>query len=215
MSEWWVDANSLASLGASQVGKTSVVRELHAETSRVSIWLNETGDERVGNVTGKRVRSTGGLKSGFAEDVRRYNFLSRDRRSDVVGLQEWLWSVAERADRRLPLQVVIDEAHRAAPQTNADGVPHRDAVRKLSKEGIKRNIKLVLITQDPVAIDKQALRQMKYRLVFPMANEQWDALSKYGFRRDLVEDAPEYTGVLHHQTGGVLQDEVRAKEKYA
>lgn len=212
---WATDAGSIGVLGRTQTGKTTSSREVHAETSRVSIWLNRRGSDRVPNVAGKRVRSLEGLESGFRSNTRRYNFLSAAPEQDVVTLQEWLWEVAHRADRELPLQLVVDEAHHLAPQTNAKDEPSRDAVRKLAKEGMKRNIKLVLITQDPVALDKQTLRQTEYRLIFEMSTEAQHHVSEYGFDFEQLATTDKHTGVLHRADGEVLDGAVKARSKYA
>lgn len=212
---WALDSGSVAVLGRTQTGKTTSSREMHAETSRVSIWLNRRGTDRVGNVAGKRVRSIKGLESGFASNTYRYNFLSSDPEQDVVTLQEWLWEVAHRADRELPLQLVVDEAHHLAPQSQKKDLASRDAIRKMAKEGMKRNIKLILITQDPVAMDKQTLRQSEYRLIFEMSTEAQHHTREYGFDFERLSETDKHTGVLHRADGEVLDGAVKARSKYA
>jgi DNA-binding ferritin-like protein (Dps family) len=210
------DAHNLAVLGATQTGKTSFARELHDRTPRVSIWVNERGDHRVPNVAGVEARTLQGVKEAFANDEWRVNYLPADRREAIVELQEWLWTVADRVDRQLPMQVVVDEVDRVAEQSGKSygNLPARDAVRDFTSEGVKRGVKFVGITQDPVTYDKQALRQSRYRAVWDMSAENRNAVRKYDFDWGAVESAPRYAGVLHHMSGRVI-GQVKAEARYA
>jgi DNA helicase HerA-like ATPase len=211
------DAHNLAVLGATQTGKTSFGRELHVTSPRhVSIWLNERGTHRVPDVEGRVVRSMRELRQAFADDVRRVEFLPADRREAVVDLREFLWSVADRTDRSLEVQVVADEVDRLAEQSGKayGNLPSRDAVRDFTSEGVKRNVKWVGITQDPSSYDKRALRQSRYRAVWEMSAENRNAVRKYGFAWDQIDEAPQYAGVLHDHTGDVLGT-VKAEARYA
>lgn len=210
------DAHNLAVLGATQTGKTSFARELHATTDRVSIWLNERGDHRVPNIDGTVARSLREVKQAFAADEYRVEYVPADRRDAVVALRSWLWEVAERLDRQLPMQVIADEIDRLAEQSGKSygNLPARDAVRDFTSEGVKRNVKWVGITQDPSSYDKRALRQSRYRAVWPMSAENRDAVSKYGFNWSRIDDAERFAGILHTHTGDVLA-EVKAEARYA
>jgi len=212
-----VDGHNMTILGITQSGKTAVARELQATTPRVSIWVNERGDNRVANIAGTEARSLEGVKKALARDEWRVNYLPRDRNEAIADLRAWLWQVADRTDRQLPLQVVVDEVDRVAPQSGKayGNLPHRDACRDFTSEGAKRGVKFVGITQDPVTMDKQTLRQSRYRLVFPMSAENWKAVSNYGFDRGAVDDAPRYAGVLHAADGTVLEKAVKAEARYA
>lgn len=212
-----VDGHNVAILGITQSGKTAVARELHATTPRVSIWVNERGDNRVANIAGSEARSLEGVKKALARDEWRVNYLPRDRNDALPELRSWLWQVADRTDRQLPLQVVVDEVDRVAPESRKayGNLPGRDACRDFTSEGAKRAVKFVGITQDPVTMDKQTLRQSRYRLVFPMSAENWKAVRNYGFDRSAVDDAPQYAGVLHAADGTVLEGMIKAEARYA
>jgi sugar phosphate isomerase/epimerase len=203
-------------LGATQTGKTSTARELHATTSRVSIWVNERGDNRVPNVAGVEARSLEGVRRAFARDEYRINYLPADRNDAVPELRAWLWDVADRTNRKLPVQVVVDEVDRVAPQSGEKygNAPARDAVRDFTSEGVKRNVKFVGITQHPQGYDKEALRNSRYRLVWPMSAEAQRSVSNYGFDFGAVRDAAEYAGVVHHMSGEVVGT-VKAEARYA
>jgi DNA helicase HerA-like ATPase len=214
MSHWANDAGSVIILGRTQTGKTTTAREIAAESDRVVIWVNGRGDNRIRGVPGNRYRSLEGIKRGFARDETTFNLLG-DPAASIVALREWLWSVAERTDRQLPLTVIVDELHELAPQTQRDTHRSRDAIRKLSKEGRKRNIKLIGITQDPVSMDKQTLRQREYLVVFSLSAEQARYIADYGVDVDLINDQPQYSGVLFHADGRVLETGLKARGKYA
>lgn len=213
--QWYDDAGSLHVLGRTQTGKTSAAREIHAENQRVSIWLNEQGTDRVPGVAGKRVRSVQALETGLANDVRKFNWLSNDRHSDVQTLREWAWKKADMANRRFPMQLVGDELHRLAPQSQKDELGHRDAVRRVAKEGMKRNVKIVGVTQDPVSVDKQTLRQREYLLCMALSHEQASYLSDYGAQVAQINAQPEYAGIVYHADGSITAEGVKAAGKYA
>lgn len=210
------NGHNVAVLGATQTGKTSFARELHATTPRLSIWLNEPGEHRVPDVDGVVARDLDDVRAAFANDQLRIDYVPADRDEAVVELQRWLWKVSDRADRQLPIQVIADEVDRLAPESQKQygNLPPRDAVRDFCSEGVKRGIKWVGITQDPSTYDKKALRQSRYRAIWPMSAEQKSAVRKYGFNWDRIESAGQYTGVLHHMSGQVI-GEVRAEERYA
>ena len=208
--------HNLVCLGATQTGKTSFTRELHATTPRVSIWVNERGKHRVPNVDGTVARDLDDVRAALANDDLRVEFLPADRNEAIVELQDWLWKVADRADRELPMQVIVDEVDRAAPQSQKQygNLPARDAIRDFTSEGVKRGIKFCGITQDPASYDKRSLRQSRYRAIWQMSAEQRSAVSDYGFDFRRVDDAPAYAGILHHMSGQVLGP-VKAEARFA
>lgn len=215
MTQWFDDAGNLLVLGRSQTGKTTAVREIHAENRRLSIWLNEPGKHRVENVAGKRVRGLQAIESGMAEDTYKFNYIAQDRTAAIQELQEWAWRKAELSNRQLPMQIVVDEIQRVAPQSSKHELPGRDEVRIMLKEGMKRNVKFVGITQDPVSFDRQSRSQREYLLLFPLAKEQRDTITDYVNDIDLVNQQPEYNGVVYHADGRALHEGVKAKAKYA
>lgn len=220
LQEALVDGFNLTVLGKTQTGKTSFMRELHATTPRtVSIFFNEQGDDRVPNIAseGKPVRSVEGVRQALSRNQLRINFLSADRHRDAPELRRLLWDLSDRADRQLSMQVLTDEIHRLAPQTNEADHAGRDAVRRFHKEGVKRGIKFVDATQDPTAMDKGSLRQTEYRLVFTMSNENRNAsaVKDMGLNWDAIDDGPRYSGALHHDSGRVLERNVQASERFA
>jgi len=218
MTQWANDAGHVWIVGRTQTGKTTTAREIYAESGRVNIWVNERGDSRIQGIrslSDGSYRSLRGLKKGFARDETRLEFLPADRNEGIVELQQWLWTVAERTDRQLPISVFADEIHRIAPQSQKTDLPPRDAVRTISKEGKKRNVKFVGISQDPVSFDKQSLRQRDYLLVYELAHEQASYLADYGVNVETVNSQPEYAGVLYHADGRKLQSGIKAAGRYA
>jgi len=215
----WTDGYNMAVLGKTQTGKTSTCRELHATSPRLSVWLNEAGIDRVDDVPGYTVQSLDGLREAFANDEFAVEWVSHDRQRDILELQKFLFQVADRTDRELMMQVIVDEVQDVAPQdATSEDMEAVKTVRRFCKRGVKRNIKFVAITQDPTAYDKQALRQSEYRLIFDMANEnrKSSVLRKMGFDWGAVDATPDrYTGVLHDDSGTVLDEDVKAEARFA
>ena len=211
-----VDGQNMAVLGATQTGKTSFVRELQAKTPRRAIWVNERGSKRVPGVAGVEACSLRAVKTALANGEQRVEFLPEDRRVALPELRRFLWELADRVDREAELQVVVDEVDRVAEQSGKKygNLPSRDAVRDFTSEGVKRGVKFVGITQDPTTYDKQALRNSRYRAIWPMSAEHQNAVRKYGFDWDRVRDAEQYAGVLHYMDGTVI-GEAKAEARYA
>lgn len=215
MSHWTTDSGSVAILGHTQTGKTTLARQMHAENSRLSIWINGRGEDRVPNVHGERYESVDGVVRGMARDETKINLLSKDPKADVVTLQERMWGWAHRTDRQLQMQVVIDELHNVAPQSGKETLPPRDAVRKMAKEGQKRGIKFIGITQDPVSMDKQTLRQTEYTALFANHYTQETSLERLNLPFDDAQRLPEYHCMVIDAKGERIEEAIKAHEKYA
>jgi len=218
MTQFGTDAKHLFIVGATQTGKTTAAKEIFAESLRVGIWVNERGKHRVEgvqNLADDSYRSLRGVKKGFDRDEIRIEYLPADRREGLSKLIDWLWTVAERTDRALPLSIFIDEMHKVAPQSQRDALAGRDDVRAITKEGEKRNIKLVGISQDPVSFDKQSIRQRNYLLCYELAAEQSRYLRDYGVEVEEINAQPEFAGVLYDRSGATLATGVKAKSRYA
>jgi hypothetical protein len=215
----WTDGYNMVVLGKTQTGKTSFGRELHDTSPRVSVWLNATGKDRVDDVPGVTVQSVDGVRRAFANDEYAIELVTADRQAALVELQEFMFRVADRTDRELMMQIVVDELQEVAPQSGKSfgNFPSRDAYRRFSKRGVKRNIKLVGLTQDPTAADAQSLRQAEYRVVFEMTHEarQSSVVRRMGFDWGAVDDGDRYTGTLFKDTGEVLERNVKAEARYA
>lgn len=215
---WYDNAGNVFILGRSQTGKTALAREIH-DNQRVSIWVNERGDDRVPDVPRDQdyaYKSIQGLEKALSRNERNIEFLTDDRAEAVEKLKAWLWTKAELGDRRVPFQIVCDELHRVAPQSAKDygNLPGRDQIRDFTKEGMKRNIKLVGITQDPVSMDKQSLRQREYLVLLGLAKEQRDYVGEYVDDLSPVFNQPEYAGVVYHAEGNVVAEGAKAQRRY-
>jgi DNA helicase HerA-like ATPase len=214
------NAKHMFIVGATQTGKTTTGKEMFAESERVGIWVNDRGKHRVEGIeelADGSYRSLRGVKAAFGRDEARIEYLPADRKEGLSKLTDWLWSVSDRVARQLPMTVYLDEMHKVAPQSgkaygNLEG---RDDVRDITKEGEKRNIKFVGISQDPVAFDKEALRQRNYLLCYELAHEQADYLRDYGASVQTINAQPDYAGVLYDRSGQVVAEDVKAKERYA
>jgi DNA-binding ferritin-like protein (Dps family) len=218
MTQFAEDAKHLFIVGATQTGKTTTAKEIFAESSRVGIWVNDRGKHQVEGVrtlADGSYRSLRGIKKAFFRDETRIEYLPADRREGLSDLTDWLWTVADRTDRDLPVSIFVDEMHKVAPQSQKDELVGRDDVRTITKEGEKRNIKMVGISQDPVSFDKQSLRQRNYLLCYELAREQTRYLRDYGVDVEEINAQAEFSGVLYNRSGRVAATSVKAKSRYA
>lgn len=215
MSHWTVDPGSVVILGRTQTGKTSLARQLHARNDRLSIWLNEQGANRVPQVTGKTVSGFEALRNGMQNDRYKFNWLSSNRNQDIRRLQNWMWDIAAETNRQFRMQLIVDELHRLSPQSNKDELLGRDDIRRIAKEGMKRNVKLIGITQDPVALDKQTIRQREYLLLFGLSKEQQEYVGDYVGDISAVYQQDQFEGVLYHSSGELREQGVKADKKFA
>jgi len=219
MSKWANDPKHLFIVGATQTGKTTTAKEIFAMSERVCIWVNDRGKHRVEGVeeyADDTYKTVNDVRNGFGSDESRIEFLPADRRKGLAELTDWLWGASDRVNRKLPITVFVDEMHKVAPQSQKDygNLPGRDDVRDITKEGEKRNIKFVGISQDPVSFDKQSLRQRNYLLCYELAREQSDYLADYGANVGEINDQPDYAGVLYDRQGFVVAEGVKAEARY-
>lgn len=220
MSDAWPwDSRPMVILGQNQTGKTVLARQIHDQTHRVTVWLNASGQDRVESVPGKTVQSVRGQRNSLESALRaghsRMELVTTDRETTIPKLKSWLFDKSDKSGRDAPLQVVLDESHEVAPNTQAKDEPSRDAVRRLASAGAKRNIKLVLLSQQPTRLDKTTVRESKIRVVYPMSAESQKDFSDYGFDFDQVLSNPDYCGVVHASTGEVIEKRVKASADYA
>lgn len=220
MSDAWPwDSRPMVILGQNQTGKTVLARQIHDQTQRVTVWLNASGQDRVESVPGETVQSVRGERNSLESALRaghsRMELVTNDRETTMPTLKSWLFDKSEKSGRDAPLQVVIDEGHLVAPNTQSQDQPSRDAVRRIASAGAKRNIKLVLLSQQPTRLDKSTVRESKIRVVYPMSSESQRDFAEYGFDFDRVLDNPDYCGVVHASTGEIIEGKVKASADYA
>lgn len=211
--KWATDPGSIGIFGHTQTGKTTIARQVHAENQRISVWLNKAA-EPVPNVSGKRVSGLRAILSGMKDGQRKFNYISRNPQQDFEELRSWMFELADSYGRETPLQVVGDEWEEIAPETNKTSHTGRDATWKLIKEGQKRNVKGIFITQDPTAISKKCMRQTEYTLLFENHFSQKDSLERLGLPFEKAQQLPDYHA-LAIASNGTVMDTVTGKAKYA
>lgn len=216
---WMTDPESVAIFGHKQTGKTTLARQLHAESRRISIWLNDASEpvEAVPKEGHAPVSSVSGIRKRMKQGARAIEYRSRNKEQDFAQLVDWMFSVSEEFNRKVEFQIIGDEWHMVAPQTNEKRHTGRDATRKITKRGEKRNIKGVFITQDPVSTDKQWIRQTGYVVLFHNHFSQEDSLRRLNLPFTRAQNLPQYAALVVDSRGYVITPDggVKAKTKYA
>ena len=218
-SEWRTNHESIVICGRTGSGKSTLAKTVHSNSPRISIWLNEKGADREPRVSGKRVRTPRALESGLRDGISTYNWISSNRERDVQALQKWCWRKYQVAkDRGVgtpKFQIIIDEAHREAPQTNKKDVASRDAIRRLMREGRKRGVKTILCSQQVQSLDKQSIRERGYLCAFELSIEQQRYMRDYGVDVNDVQDLKDYSCIVYRADGTVEERNVRGDSRYA
>lgn len=143
--------------GDSGGGKTTLMRQMHAEFNGLSIWINHTNAD---GLDGRSIKSGATVRSA-----------SEARQSDAVRLN-WVTSDPTETAREArqvaheyhdatgyPVQVVIDEAHEVLPDGKVDV---DNPVKRMLHEDRDRALKVVIATQDPSDFDYTPIKQCKY-----------------------------------------------------
>lgn len=149
--------------GATRGGKTVTANHQHAEFSGLSIFFNS---EEESNIVGFRVRSPKELLEGIKRVGWNgtFDYVPRAQTGDGLqdelnALQPLLFRLADMKNRDHPMQIVVDECQDYAPQGGAENGLH-----VLVRKGLKRNIKVVLLSQDPATVSKTVIRQCYYKV---------------------------------------------------
>lgn len=212
---WITDNGGIAIMGKKQTGKTTAARQLFLEGDRIAIWVMPLGDEKIpmpssspteksGSVVS--VRSEYALVEAIANGRRHIIYRVKNVQHTIEPVRARLWAMSEATGRDMRVSLFVDEVHNYAPEgATKNDRESRDAIRKIAKEGEKRGVKFTPITQDPVSLDKQTLRQMEYFLIFsigPLSNP----FKQYDIDITHVANTDEYCAVLYqneYEEGGV------------
>lgn len=151
--------------GASDGGKTTLLREGHFEFDGQSIWVNHTAgakDAFTEGVSGYHCRGRKSMHTGVGEfddwsdvclnlrctDVREGTELAVEHAVDT-------WDTAG-----VPTQIIVDESHHLLSE-DVDGDRSNPANWALA-EGRDRGVKLIVATQNPKALDYTELPNARY-----------------------------------------------------
>lgn len=223
---WQTDNGSILILGKKQTMKTTAARELHAETNRVSIWIMPSGNERIPHVKGggSPVGSKQALTEAIADGRRHIVWQSSNVNNAVIEFREWAWDIAQETDRQARIQVIIDEIHNVAPANpTKEQLPATRAVQKLSKEGEKRGVKFIAITQHPTSYNAQARSQHEYLMIAKITPEMRQPFEGWGVDWTVVNDLDEHCAAVFqneldlssgHGDAKLLEPEVCPKSKH-
>jgi len=143
--------------GDSGGGKTTLMRQMHAEYNGLSIWINHTGAD---GLSGRHLDSAATVRSASEarqSSAARLNWVTSE---PVEPAREARQVAHEYHDATgYPVQVVVDEAHEVLPDGKVDV---DNPVKRMLHEDRDRALKVVIATQDPSDFDYTPIKQCKY-----------------------------------------------------
>ncbi|MEJ2249870.1 MAG: ATP-binding protein [Candidatus Lokiarchaeota archaeon] len=102
-----------------------------------------------------------------------------------------IYQKAESGDLKFPIFIFIEESHRLIP--SRENSLSKNIIKRISAEGRKFGVFLVLITQRPYKIDQDALSQCNSQIIMRMTNPEDQKAVKTSSERvseDLLDDLP-------------------------
>lgn len=171
-------------VGASDGGKTTLLREMHDEFQGVSIWINHND---ASNVAGYRTVGRKGMHTACARyeswsDVR-INFRGDnplEMMAEAVDFAADVWDTVG-----VPVQIIADEAHHIVGE--GMGTARDNAGMWALAEGRDRGIKFVIATQNAQKLDYDELLNVKYwAWVGEYAKAQEGFINYWGFDKDSI-----------------------------
>lgn len=147
-------------VGDSGAGKTTLLREIHAEFAGYSVWIDHNGVSGIDGRAGEgytTVSSVAELKAANGTHIR---YQCSDPVKAVGAIRGHLKGVYDRTG--WPVQVVIDEAHAALPDSDKSAAGEGHPVAKMLHEDRDDGLKVVLGTQDPTEFYYPPIKQAAY-----------------------------------------------------
>jgi DNA helicase HerA-like ATPase len=143
--------------GDSGGGKTTLMRQMHAEFNGLSIWINHTNAD---GLDGRSIKSGATVRS--AAEARqssavRLNWVTGDPTETAAAARQVAHEYNDATG--YPVQVVIDEAHEVLPDGKVDV---DNPVKRMLHEDRDKALKVVIATQDPSDFDYTPIKQCKY-----------------------------------------------------
>lgn len=193
--------------GDSGGGKTTLLREMHAEFRGVSIVVNH---EHEAGFAGPRAASPDKARQVIADAARwdraRVNYWSqrdpKEQIAEVRRLCHAIWAYAG-----VPQQIVVDEAFELVPDYKADSGPGsgNPIVTALKKDRDK-GTKVVLAAQDPQPLYYPAIKQLKYHVWVGTPSIHHRGFMDYmGFPRQQMMELRDYQYMVLNKQAEILE----------
>lgn len=152
--------------------------------ARIRSIAKDFGQDKVGERAARRVEAAVRRSLLLAEDLGKWplemaerpivnvyvGHLGQEARNLIVGASARLLQILRRKGKVPPFVLILDEAHLFLPG-GGEVTPSTRVIRELVRTARHDAIGIVLITQSPASMDKQALLTCNTRLVFALDRE--------------------------------------------
>lgn len=207
--DWVTDDTHAFLSGATGAGKTTLSRQLHAESGKVSIYWNHL---KLDGIEGYTVHSIGELKGALRQgyDLIDYHppWQDDEARDEFIDVVDLLFRLADRLPA-VEWQLVVDEIHNYAGKN--EGSP---PAARVWKEGRNANIRGIGLSQEPETVHGSILRQSG-RTVWLGQVPAWsqDYMERVHAPVDKINQNGEHDAALLNQNMEFL-GRFRASEEY-
>jgi len=188
--------------GDSGGGKTTLARELHADSPWTSIWINHNA-ERVPDGRSQADATTVRSARAVREAVQAGHTAINYRTTDVHAGVQTARSIGY-YETSTPVQIVVDEAQEHLPESPDPENPIKRGLHQDRDMGIR----YLLLTQDPSDLPYTPLKQMQYwTWVGPWSTFHDGFIRYFGLPREDLPTEPYQYAVMNKRAEVVYRGE--------
>lgn len=154
----WRTSKNVAIFGGTQQGKSTLANRVFREDPRIGIYWS--GGDAADWMTGTIVRTCREIVAGMQASRKKFVFelpmFSQSLQEHHERLVKWLMVMGQQ--HGMGTVLVTDEAHEIAPE----GGTTETSLHLSVKRGLKRNLRNLVVTQDPASISSKIIRQCDF-----------------------------------------------------
>lgn len=145
-------------VGDSGEGKTTLLREYHADFRGYSVWIDHEGVEGIDGRQGEEYATVESVRELQSVSATRIRFRTSDPTTALERCRDHLRGVYDRTG--YPVQVIVDEAQGVMPE--GDDYDSGNVLAKMLHEDRDDGVKVVPASQDPQDLARKPIKQCRY-----------------------------------------------------